>query len=82
VTRGLFFSFFIRITIALAIVAVMLVWFAPHWILGSILVLILAAINAFLLTRSVRRNIALLQTSTAAIPERPAGVPVDVMAHQ
>ncbi|HMF65389.1 MAG TPA: ATP-binding protein [Edaphobacter sp.] len=81
-TRGLFFSFFIRITIALAIVAVMLVWFAPHWILGSILVLILAAINAFLLTRSVRRNIALLQTSTAAIPEHPAGVPVDVMAHQ
>ncbi|MCU1320184.1 MAG: multi-sensor signal transduction histidine kinase [Edaphobacter sp.] len=77
-TRGLFFSFFIRITIALAFVAVMRVWFTPHWIVGSILILTWAAINAFLLTRSVRRNIALLQTSTAAIPERPVGV----MAHQ
>jgi two-component system phosphate regulon sensor histidine kinase PhoR len=75
VTRGLFFSFFIRITIALAFVAVMRVWFTPHgWMLGTILVLAWAAINAFLLTRSVRQSIAFLQTSTAAIPERPVGV--------
>jgi two-component system phosphate regulon sensor histidine kinase PhoR len=75
VTRGLFFSFFIRMTIALAFVAMMKVWLAPWgWILGSILVLLWAAVNAFLLSRSVRRSIALLQTSTAAIAERPVGV--------
>ena len=74
-TRGLFFSFFIRMTIALAFVAIMKVWLAPRgWILGSILVLLWAAVNAFLLSRSVRRSIALLQTSTAAIAERPVGV--------
>ena len=51
-TRGLFFSFFIRMTIALAFVAVMRVWFTPNgWILGSILVVGWAAINAFLLSR-------------------------------
>ena len=71
-TRSLFFSFFIRMTIALAFVAVMRVWFTPHgWILGTILVVAWAAINALLLTRSVRRNIILLETSTAGIPERP-----------
>lgn len=74
VTRGLFFSFFIRMTIALAFVAFMRVWFTPHgWILGSILVLGWAAINAFMLTRSVRRSIVQLETSTAAIPDRPVG---------
>jgi two-component system phosphate regulon sensor histidine kinase PhoR len=42
-------------TIALAFVAVMHVWFTPNdWILGSILVVAWAAINAFLLSRSVR----------------------------
>jgi two-component system phosphate regulon sensor histidine kinase PhoR len=47
------------------------VWFTPPgWVLGTALVLAWAAINAFLLTRSVRRSIALLQTATAAIPER------------
>lgn len=69
--RGLFFSFFVRMTIALAFVALMRIWSLPHgWILGSILVLAWAAINAFLLTRSVRRDILSLQSSTAAIPER------------
>ncbi len=47
VTRGLFFSFFVRMTIALAFVALMRVWFTPRgWILGAILVLAWAAINA------------------------------------
>jgi two-component system phosphate regulon sensor histidine kinase PhoR len=76
VTRGLFFSFFVRMTIALAFVALMKVWLSPRgWILGSILVLLWAAANAFLLSRSVRRNIALLQISTAAIAEGPVVVP-------
>ena len=73
-TRGLFFSFFLRMTIALAFVAVMRVWFAPNgWILGSILVVAWAAINAFLLSRSVRKNIVQLQVATAAIPDQPVG---------
>jgi two-component system phosphate regulon sensor histidine kinase PhoR len=75
VTRGLFFSFFVRMTIALASVALMKVWFNPRgWILGSVLVLMWAAVNAFLLSRSVRRSVALLQVSTASIAERPVGV--------
>src|ERR1700735_4237773 len=62
-------------TIALAFVALMRVWFTPRgWILGVLLVLAWAAINAFLFTRSVRSGIALLQSSTAAIPERHVGV--------
>ena len=73
-TRGLFFSFFIRMTIALAFVAAMRVWFTPNgWILGALLVLAWAAINAFLLSRSVRRNIVQLEVATTAIPERPVG---------
>jgi two-component system, OmpR family, phosphate regulon sensor histidine kinase PhoR len=74
VTRGLFFSFFIRMTIALAFVALMRVWFTPNgWILGAILVVAWAAINAFLLSRSVRRNIVQLEVATTAIPEQPVG---------
>jgi len=62
-------------TIALAFVALMRVWFNPHgWILGAILVVAWAAVNALLLTRSVRQSITLLETSTAGIPEHPAGV--------
>jgi len=75
VTRGLFFSFFIRITLALALVAVMRIWFNPlGWVLEAVLVIAWAAINAFFLARSVRQNIARLQASTAAIPERHVGV--------
>ena len=74
-TRGLFFSFFIRITIALAFVAAMRVWFNPRgWVLDVVLILGWAALNAFFLARSVRQNIARLQASTAAIPERHVGV--------
>jgi two-component system phosphate regulon sensor histidine kinase PhoR len=72
VTRSLFFSFFVRMTIALAFVAIMRVWFTPYgWIPGILLVLAWAAINAHLLTRSVRRNISSLEASTAAIAEHP-----------
>jgi two-component system, OmpR family, phosphate regulon sensor histidine kinase PhoR len=71
VTRSLFLSLFLRITIALAFVAVMRIWFNPRgWILCSVFVVVWAAINALLMTHSVRRNITSLQTSTAAIPER------------
>jgi two-component system, OmpR family, phosphate regulon sensor histidine kinase PhoR len=76
VTRTLFFSFFIRIIIALAFVALMRVWFTPHgWAPGIALVVAWAAINALLLTRSVRKNISSLQTSAIAIAERPVELP-------
>jgi len=74
VARSLFFSFFLRMTIALAFVALMRVWFTPRgWILGSVLVLLWAAINALLLSRSVRHSIVPLEAATAAIAERPVG---------
>jgi two-component system phosphate regulon sensor histidine kinase PhoR len=61
-------------TIALAFVALMRVWFTPRgWILGSVLVVLWAAINALLLSRSVRRSILPIETATAAIAERPIG---------
>ena len=70
-------------TIALAFVALMRIWFAPSgWVLGTILVLCWAAINALLLARSVRKNVILLQIATAAIAEPrtstepPAPLPV------
>ena len=74
-TRGLFFSFFVRITIALAFVAVMRIWFnPPGWVFDVAIIIGWAAINAFLLARSVRQNIVRLEQSTSAIPERHVGV--------
>jgi two-component system phosphate regulon sensor histidine kinase PhoR len=61
-------------TIALAFVALMRVWFTPNgWILGAVVVVAWAAINAFLLSRSVRRNIVQLEVATTAIPDQPVG---------
>jgi two-component system phosphate regulon sensor histidine kinase PhoR len=75
VKRGLFLSFFIRIAIALTFVVVMRIWFSPPgWILDVVLIIGWAALNAFFLALSVRRNIDRLQASTAAIPERHVGV--------
>jgi two-component system phosphate regulon sensor histidine kinase PhoR len=69
-------------TIALALVALMRVWVSPRgWVLGAVLVLCWAAINALLLARSVRKNVILLQSATAAIAaprtttEPPAPIP-------
>jgi two-component system phosphate regulon sensor histidine kinase PhoR len=76
VTRTLFFSFFVRIIIALAFVALMRVWFMPWgWAPGIALVVAWAAINALLLARSVRKNISSLQASTIALAERPVELP-------
>jgi two-component system phosphate regulon sensor histidine kinase PhoR len=74
VKRGLFLSFFIWIAIVLGLFALMRIWFAPRsWVLGAALLIALAAINAYLLARSVRQNITRLQASTAAIPDRHVG---------
>jgi two-component system phosphate regulon sensor histidine kinase PhoR len=75
VTRGLFFSFFLRITIALAVVVAMRLWFNPRgWVLEAAIIVGWAALNAYLLARSVRQNITRLEQSTSAIPERHVGV--------
>ena len=79
-TRSLFYSFFVRMTIALALVALLRVllriWFIPNgWILGAIFVLSWAALNALLLTQSVRRSVDELEKSTTAIARRPVDIP-------
>jgi two-component system phosphate regulon sensor histidine kinase PhoR len=59
-------------TIALAFVALLRVWLIPRgWILGSLLILAWAALNAFLLSRSIRSSIAPLESATRSIAERP-----------
>ncbi|WP_158945547.1 cell wall metabolism sensor histidine kinase WalK [Granulicella sp. S190] len=69
--RGLFFSFFLRIAIALALLVVLRIWMMPHgWLIGTVLVLAWAGLNAFLVTGSIRQNLARLQSAAAAIPER------------
>jgi two-component system, OmpR family, phosphate regulon sensor histidine kinase PhoR len=75
VTRGLFFSFFLRMTIALAFVALVRAWLNPRgWMLIGVFILVWAAINGLLLTHSMRQNIASLQASAAAIPERRVAI--------
>lgn len=70
--RSLFFSFFIRVAIALAIVVALYVWLAPHrWIIAAVFLLGWAALSALLMAQSVGHDIAALRTSIAAIPERP-----------
>lgn len=72
-TRGIFFSFFIRMMIAMAIVAILCLWLLPHgWVLAAAFILVWAAMNAFLFTRSLRKNVDLLDKSVTAIPEQPA----------
>jgi two-component system phosphate regulon sensor histidine kinase PhoR len=74
-TRSIFFSFFIFTAIAMAVIAFLCVWVMPHgWILAAVLILVWAATNAFLFTRSVGQNIALIHKSVAATPEQPITV--------
>ncbi|MDE3105352.1 MAG: PAS-domain containing protein [Acidobacteriota bacterium] len=62
-------------TVALAFVALMRTRFTPHsWVLATVLVLAWGAINALLLTNSVRRNIHQLETATASIAEHPVAI--------
>jgi len=71
-TRSLFLSFFIRMTIMLAVVAVLAVWLIPRgWIGVAACVLVGAAIGALLLVRPVRKDILDLRraAAVAALPE-------------
>jgi two-component system phosphate regulon sensor histidine kinase PhoR len=75
VKRGLFLSFFLRIAVALGLVVLIRAWFPwRSWMLDAALIIGWAAINAFLLAGSVRRNIARLEASTTAIPDRHVAV--------
>jgi two-component system, OmpR family, phosphate regulon sensor histidine kinase PhoR len=75
VKRGLFLSFFLRIAVALGLVVLIWAWFPwRSWMLDAALVIGWAAINAFLLARSVRQNIARLEALTTAIPDRHVAV--------
>jgi len=69
--RDLFLSVFLRVAVALVFVAFAGVSSHPYrWIIAGSLVVAWAAIIAFLLARSVRTDITLLQNSAAAVPER------------
>jgi two-component system phosphate regulon sensor histidine kinase PhoR len=58
-------------TIALALVALVRVWAPPRgWLLAGVLVVLWAALNAWLMTRSMRKSIVLLERAAGAIPER------------
>lgn len=72
--RGLFLLLLLRIGIALAVVAAALAWLAPHgwseWVVAGLLMAAWAALNAYLLVRSVRGAIGALEAVATAIPER------------
>src|SRR6185312_4122824 len=68
--RGLFSSFFVCIVFAMALAAALGHWFVPHgWMAAAIFILIWAGASAFLLARSLRRDISAISTS-AIIAER------------
>ena len=73
-TRSLFLSFFIRMTVILAVVAVLAVGLVSHgWIAVAVCVPAAAAVGALLLVRPVRKDILELSRAAAAMPEQPAG---------
>jgi two-component system phosphate regulon sensor histidine kinase PhoR len=68
--RGIFFPSFIRMAIAMTVVAALCVWLLPHgWMLIAAMILAWAAVNALLFTRSIRQSITELDDIAAAIPE-------------
>ncbi len=72
--RSLFFAFFLRLTVAMALILVLRMYLVPRgWWLTAGLVLGWASLNAYLLSRAVRASIVPLQRSAATIAEAPAG---------
>lgn len=73
-TRGLSFSLFLRIVIALALAAGLLAWLKPHgwtaWLVAGALLVAWAAVHALLQSRSIERDIGVLEASVTAIPDR------------
>ena len=74
-TRSLFFSFFIRLTLAMGLVLLVHLWLQPAvWWLTVLFVLGFASVNAWMLARSVRASILPLQHSAATLAQ---GLPSD-----
>ena len=70
-TRSLFFNFFIRLMIAMALVLFMNLWLQPaHWWLTVLFVLGFASVNAWMLARAVRASVLPLQHSAATLAQR------------
>ena len=70
-TRSLFFSFFVRLTVAMALILAIRMWLLPSgWFLPSLFVLGFASLNAWLLARSVRASIRPLQIAAATLAGR------------
>ena len=67
-TRSLFFSFFVRLTLAMGLVLLIDLWLQPaRWWLTTLFVLGFASVNAWMLARSVRASILPLQHSAATV---------------
>jgi len=59
-------------TVALAFVALLRVWIMPRgWVIGILLIVGWAALNAFLLSRSIRNSISPLEAATRSLAEKP-----------
>ena len=70
-TRSLFFNFFVRLTVAMALVLGVHLWLQPDkWWLTALFVLGFASLNAWILARSVRASILPLQHSAATLGQR------------
>ena len=70
-TRSLFFSFFVRLTAAMALVLGVHTWLKlDGWWLTILFVLGFASLNAWMLARSVRASILPLQHSAATLAQR------------
>ena len=67
-TRSLFFSFFLRLALAMGLVLLVHLWLQPSgWWLTALFVLGFASVNAWMLARSVRASILPLQHSAATL---------------
>ncbi len=74
-TRSLFFNFFLRLTLAMALVLGVHVWLMPNeWWLTVLFVLGFASLNAWILARSVRSSILPLQHSVATLAQQQVSV--------
>jgi two-component system, OmpR family, phosphate regulon sensor histidine kinase PhoR len=75
VNRGLFFTFFLQITSALAVVAVVTLMWPRGWILGTVLVVLAGVGVAALLSRTLRQTLTPFEGAAAAIGTAKVDLP-------
>ncbi len=81
-TRTLFFAFFLRLSVAMALILLLRTWLVPHgWVLSTLLVFAWASLNAYLLSRSVRDNVRPLLTSASTLGGPPASTEATERLH-